>query len=99
MKEIMMDSVPTGESAEKENFANRKLIRPTLQRVENHGNNHTPAPMQLQERRERPERARHQPVLVERDSRGEGRQPEQPPAAEVHGAEHHGGQGGRDHDP
>jgi host factor-I protein len=54
MKEIMV-SVPASESAEKENFANRKLIRPTLPRVENHGN-HSPVPAQGHERRERPER-------------------------------------------
>lgn len=54
MKEIMV-SVPAGGSAEKENFANRKLIRPTLPRVENHGN-HNAMPVQTQERRERPER-------------------------------------------
>ncbi len=53
MKEIM-DPVPAGIS-EKENFANRKLIRPTLPRVENH-NNHNSAPMQSLDRRERPER-------------------------------------------
>jgi host factor-I protein len=52
MKEIM-DSVPAGVS-EKENFANRKLIRPTLPRIENH-NNHNSGPMQP-EKRERPER-------------------------------------------
>jgi host factor-I protein len=55
MKEIMMDPVPAGETTERENFGNRKLIRPTLPRGENHGN-HNPAPMQMQERRERPER-------------------------------------------
>src|SRR6201997_5119023 len=55
MKEIMMDPVPAGETTERENFGNRKLIRPTLPRGENHGN-HNPAPMQVQERRERPER-------------------------------------------
>ena len=54
MKEIMV-SVPAGGSAEKENFTNRKLIRPTLPRVENHGN-HNAMPVQTQERRERPER-------------------------------------------
>ena len=54
MKEIV-DPVPAMESAEKENFANRKLIRPTLPRMENHGN-HSPLPMPVQERRERPER-------------------------------------------
>ena len=40
---------------ERENFSNRKLIRPTLPRAENHGN-HSAAPIQMQERRERPER-------------------------------------------
>jgi host factor-I protein len=54
MKEIM-DPVRASESAEKENFANRKLIRPTLPRAENHGN-HSPVPVPAQERRERPER-------------------------------------------
>lgn len=52
MKEIM-ESVPAGVS-EKEHFANRKLIRPTLPRIENH-NNHNSGPMQA-EKRERPER-------------------------------------------
>lgn len=50
-----MTPVPAGESAERENFSNRKLIRPTLPRMENHGN-HNAAPMPAQERRERPER-------------------------------------------
>ena len=54
MKDIM-DPVHPGETAEKENYANRKLIRPTLMRSENHGN-HNGSPMQSQERRERPER-------------------------------------------
>jgi len=54
MKEVMIDPVPAGES-EKENFANRKLIRPTLPRGENH-NSHGPAAAPAQERRERPER-------------------------------------------
>src|ERR1700687_415827 len=53
MKEIM-DPVPAGIS-EKENFANRKLIRPTLPRVENH-NNHNSASLQAPERRERVDR-------------------------------------------
>ena len=55
MKDILMTPVPAGESAERENFANRKLIRPTLPRVENHGN-HNAAPVPVQERRDRPER-------------------------------------------
>jgi host factor-I protein len=50
-----MMPVPAGESAEKENFANRKLIRPTLPRAESHGN-HNPVAPQAAERRERPER-------------------------------------------
>jgi sRNA-binding regulator protein Hfq len=54
MKQIM-DPVQAGEFSEKESFANRKLIRPTLPRVENH-NNHNSVPIQAQERRERPER-------------------------------------------
>jgi hypothetical protein len=57
MREYIMDAVPAGESSERENFANRKLIRPTLARGENHNHSsHAAAPMQLQERRERPER-------------------------------------------
>jgi sRNA-binding regulator protein Hfq len=64
MKEIM-DPVPAGVS-EKENFANRKLIRPTLPRVENH-NNHNSAAMAAPERRDRPER----PDRAERMERGE----------------------------
>src|SRR2546430_14653399 len=63
-----MDPVPAGEVIEKENFANRKLIRPTLPRAENHGNhnpgNHNPGQFQSQDRRERPERH-------ERGDRGE----------------------------
>lgn len=57
MKEIMV-SVPAGGSAEKENFSNRKLIRPTLPRVESQGNHstHNAMPVQAPERRERPER-------------------------------------------
>jgi len=66
MKEIM-DPVPAGIS-EKENFANRKLIRPTLPRVENH-NNHNSASMQAPERRERVERHER----VERLDRGSDR--------------------------
>ena len=55
MKEMMIDPVQAGEPSDRENFGNRKLIRPTLPRGENHGN-HNSAPMQMQERRERPER-------------------------------------------
>lgn len=61
-----MDPVANGESVERENFGNRKLIRPTLPRTENHGN-HNGAPIQMQERRERPDRHDRQ----ERMDRGE----------------------------
>jgi len=50
-----MDPAPAGETAERDNFANRKLIRPTLPRPENRGN-HNSGQFQLQERRDRPER-------------------------------------------
>ena len=61
MKDTLMSPVPTGESSERENYGNRKLIRPTLPRIENHNHgNHSPAPVPVQERRperhERPER-------------------------------------------
>src|SRR5215475_14785293 len=55
MKDTVMSPVQAGESSERENFANRKLIRPTLPRMENHGNHNSTA-MPAQERRERPER-------------------------------------------
>jgi host factor-I protein len=70
MKEITMDPVPAGESAEKENFANRKLIRPTLSRAENHGN-HASGPMPVQERRERHDRPNHERSGHERTERME----------------------------
>jgi len=62
-----MDPVQSGEFSEKENFANRKLIRPTLPRVENH-NHHNSSPLQAQERRpERHERGER----IERGDRGD----------------------------
>src|SRR5271165_3889267 len=71
MKETM-DPVPA-EISEKENFANRKLIRPTLPRVENY-NNHNSAALPL-ERRERPERhdrhERGERMGVDRMDRGD----------------------------
>ena len=68
MKE-MMDPTLAAESADKENFANRKLIRPTLPRAENHGN-HTAAPVPMQERRDRPER-HDRGERMDRGDRGE----------------------------
>jgi host factor-I protein len=58
-----MEPLPADPSTERESFANRKLIRPTLPRVENHGN-HMPVVVQPQERRERLDRP-------ERHDRGE----------------------------
>jgi host factor-I protein len=73
MKEIMMDSAPAEKSAEKENYGNRKLIRPTLPRVENHGNNgsHNPAATLAPERRERPERHDRGERMDHRPDRGD----------------------------
>ena len=50
-----IDSMPTDRPVDQEGFANRKLIRPSLNRNDrnDHNHNHTQAPM---ERRERPER-------------------------------------------
>lgn len=75
-----MEPVPASESAERENYANRKLIRPTLPRGENHGN-HNSAPMQAQERRERPERHDRPERMDHRNDRpmgGGGKKPAPP---------------------
>ena len=72
MKDTVMTPVPAGESSERENFANRKLIRPTLPRAENHGN-HNSAPIPVQERRERPER-HERPERGDRNERAMGAQ-------------------------
>jgi host factor-I protein len=77
MKDIM-ESVPTGESAEKEHFANRKLIRPTLARAENHGN-HSAPPAQAQERRDRGDRGeRHDRAERPAGGGGGGKKPAPP---------------------
>ena|SRR5579859_3632842 len=67
-----MDPIPAGQtSSEKENFANRKLIRPTLPRGENHGNhNSVPIQAHAQERRDRPER-HDRGERMERGDRGD----------------------------
>ncbi len=78
MKEIM-DSTPVQPSADEENFANRKLIRPALPRPDhNHGNhnsNHLNHPQmnhpQIMERRDRPERHGRPERGFERGDRGE----------------------------
>ncbi|HZC21908.1 MAG TPA: RNA chaperone Hfq [Candidatus Binatia bacterium] len=71
MKEMTMDPVQAGETSDRENFGNRKLIRPTLPRGENHGN-HNSAPMQMQERRERPERHDRGERMDHRSDRSSG---------------------------
>ncbi len=73
MKDIM-DPVRTGEFAEKENYGNRKLIRPTLTRGENHGN-HNGNSMQSQERRERPERPERHERMERPMNGGPGKKP------------------------
>jgi host factor-I protein len=79
MKDIM-DPIPAADSTGKENFSNRKLIRPTLARTDNHGNhnhaNHSnhAAPLQMQERRDRPER-HERPDRGERMERTERSEP------------------------
>ena len=72
MKQIMMEAAPAGEAPEKENYGNRKLIRPTLPRIDNHGNhgNHN-APIAVQERRERPERHDRGERMEHRNDRGD----------------------------
>jgi host factor-I protein len=85
MKDIM-DPIPAADSTGKENFANRKLIRPTLARTDNHGNhNHVAAPLQMQERRERPERhermERSERMDRDRTDRGESRPNDRPAGA------------------
>lgn len=69
MKEIMIDSAPAGEPVDRENFGNRKLIRPTLPRVENHGN-HNSTPVQALDRRDRPERHDRGERMEHRSDRG-----------------------------
>jgi len=63
-----IDSLPAERTIESEGFANRKLIRPSLNRAE-HNHNHSPAP--AGERRERSERP-------ERGDRNGGRKPAPP---------------------
>lgn len=71
MKEIMMDSAPAAASADKENYGNRKLIRPTLPRGENHNNHGSHgAPVAVPERRERIERHDRGERMEHRTDRG-----------------------------
>jgi host factor-I protein len=72
MKEILMDSAPAAASADKENYGNRKLIRPTLPRGENHNNNHGShgASVAVPKRRERMERHDRGERMDHRSDRG-----------------------------
>ena len=54
MKDTTVDTVPAQRTLEQENFANRKLIRPSLNRNNDHSHGHAAA---TGERRERPERS------------------------------------------
>ena len=55
MKETI-DSTPAQPSDDQDNFANRKLIRPALPRVDHNHGNHDSSHMQVAERRDRPGR-------------------------------------------
>jgi host factor-I protein len=83
MKETA-DVIPVQRIADEENFANRKLIRPALTRVDqNHGNhnpNHNPGHPQAMERRERHDRHDRQERGFDRGERqgGGGRKPSPP---------------------
>jgi host factor-I protein len=72
MKE-MIETTPPQSTAEEENFSNRKLIRPALNRTDhNHGNhNHNSNHMQV-ERRERNERHERPERGFDRGERGGG---------------------------
>ena len=68
MKETM-DSTPARPAGDEENFANRKLIRPALPRVEHNHGNHNANHMEMRERHDRPERGGER--RVERGDRSE----------------------------
>src|ERR1700688_4186673 len=73
MKETV-DSTSAQQSGDEENFANRKLIRPTLPRPDhNHGNHstHNSGHMQVAERRDRSERHERPERGFEHGERGD----------------------------
>ncbi|MFZ0288856.1 MAG: RNA chaperone Hfq [Candidatus Sulfotelmatobacter sp.] len=59
-----MDPTPAKPSGDEENFANRKLIRPALPRVDQNHGNHNSSHMQMAERRDRHERPERGPERV-----------------------------------
>jgi host factor-I protein len=72
MKETM-ETTPAQTTGEDENFANRKLIRPSLSRPEHNHGNHNTGHMQVIERRERPERHERSDRGFDRGGAGGGR--------------------------
>ncbi len=71
MKETM-DPTPVKPSDEHDNFANRKLIRPALPRVDHNHGNHNSSHIQMAERRDRHERPERGPERVfDRGDRGD----------------------------
>ena len=71
MKETV-DSAPVHPSGDEENFANRKLIRPALPRVDHNHGNHNSNHVQAAERRDRPERHDRPERGFERSDRDRG---------------------------
>jgi len=72
-------SLPAERSSETEGFANRKLIRPALNRAEPNQTPHDPAPQSVGERRERPERGDRNHERGNHDrSNGGGKKPAPP---------------------
>jgi sRNA-binding regulator protein Hfq len=70
MKETI-ESTPAQPSGDEENFANRKLIRPALPRVDHNHGNHNSNHMQVADRRDRPERHDRPERGFERSERGD----------------------------
>ncbi len=71
-----VDSMPVERSIEPENFANRKLIRPSLGRND-HNHNHSGSP--VAERRDRPERSVERNDRTDRNDRNGGGSRKAPP--------------------
>ncbi len=69
MKEVMEAALAV--ESDKDNYANRKLIRPTLPRAENHGNHTAGAALNAPERRERPDRGERMDRNADRNDRGD----------------------------
>jgi host factor-I protein len=71
MKETM-DSTPAQPSGDEENFANRKLIRPALPRLDHNHGNHNSNHLQVTERRDRHDRPERSFDRVDRGDRSMG---------------------------